>query len=571
MLGKAQAELSRLILLTRHFFKRLFLNETVFFEEQMAAKVIGIIAILSIFPAFVADALLFKYLLEPEKATAWVEISLFTSLIMLVVGLITLFEWEVIFLERRDYLNLMPLPVKPLTVFSAKFISLVMFVGMFVIGINSLSSFVFAMYLGESRGYGLLSALLLFLTHLLVMLAAGSFIFFVMAFIFGLLNIVIRGKFFQRLSDIIRFALLVGHIFLLYFFLIDTKFIQNWFENLRDLKTMPTPVMMNFPPLWFTGLYQVLLGNRDIFFKTLASRALMALGVAIGAFFLITLVSYSRHLKKLSLERAKHYRPALLKRIFEPVLNLTLLRNPVERAAFWFYGQVITRSRIHRTRLISYLGVGAGFLLILFVSAGKLAWKTQSGNMLSVPLALSFFLLVGIRDATNIPLTYEANWVFQATEISDPWPYFAALRKSIFLFTLVPLYGLLFILYSFIWNLKLAGLHCLYDLAFAVLLMEGLFFNHKKFPFACSYVPGKSKMHVFWLLYLFLFLAYIYIPRWTESYFLASGSRFIIFYAFFILIVSGAWLYHKFYFYPKQGLIYEETPEPSLIELFHAT
>ncbi|MCD6191843.1 MAG: hypothetical protein J7L26_00020 [Candidatus Aminicenantes bacterium] len=49
----------RLIILTRHFFKRLFLNETVFFEEQMIGKVIGIIAILSIFPAYVADSLLF--------------------------------------------------------------------------------------------------------------------------------------------------------------------------------------------------------------------------------------------------------------------------------------------------------------------------------------------------------------------------------------------------------------------------------------------------------------------------------------------------------------------------------
>jgi len=146
---------SRLIILIRHFFKRLFLNETVFFEEQMVGKVIGVIAILSIFPGYVADALLFKYLLIPESGTAWAETAVFTTLIMVLIGLITLFEWDVIFLAQKDYANLMPLPVRPLTVFSAKFISLIMFLGLFVAGINSLSSIVFSMYLSQSKGYGL--------------------------------------------------------------------------------------------------------------------------------------------------------------------------------------------------------------------------------------------------------------------------------------------------------------------------------------------------------------------------------------------------------------------------------
>jgi len=566
-----QSGFSRLTALTHHFFKRLFLNETVFFEEQMMGKVIGIIAILSIFPAYVADALLFRYLLFPEKGTAWAEICLFTSLIMLLVGLITLFEWEVIFFDRKDYLNLMPLPVKPLTIFTAKFISLIMFVGMFVVGVNSLSSFVFAMFLGESRAYGLMSGLVLFLTHLLVMLTAGSFIFFSLAFLAGLFNILLRGKLFQRISDVVRFGLIVCHVFLLYFFLIDTTFIQKQFETIQALKETPTSFMMNFPPLWFTGLYQVLMGNRDVFFQSLASRALLALAISIGVFFLITLLSYSRHLKKLAPEGAKHFRPSLLRRIIEPVFNLTILRNPAERAIFWFNGSAMSQSRIHRLRIMSYLGIGVGITMILFVSAGKIYWRAQSGNMLSLPLALTFFLLVGIRDASNIPLNYEANWVFRITENPDKWSYFSALRKSILILVLLPLYVLLFGFYCLMWNWQTAGLHGLYDLAFAVLLMEVLFFQHRKFPFACSYLPGKSKMHVYWLLYLILFLAYVYIPRWMEPYFLASWSRFIAFYFVFILIETALWLYHRFYFYRGQQLIYEELPEPSVIELFHAT
>ena len=494
-----------------------------------------------------------------------------TTLSILLLGLVSIFVWVMIFLDRQDFLNLMPLPLKPLTVFSAKFASLVMFAGLFAIGINSLSSIVFAMFLGQAKYYGFFPAFLLFLTHLLVMFLAGAFIFFALGFIVGFFNILLRGKIFQRISDLLRFGLIVAHIFVLYFFLIDTHFIQKQFESFKALQGSPTSLMMNFPPLWFTGLYEVLQGNRQPFFHQLAWRAILALVIAVAAFFLITLISYSRYLKKISPEGAKHYRPSILRRLAEPVLNLTILRQPAERAVFWFYGSSLARSRLHRTRILSYLGVGFGVSLIMFVSTGKLFWKAQAGNMLSLPLVLSFFLVLGIRDATNIPLNFEANWIFKIAESPRRWPYFSALRKSIFFFALIPLYLLLFVFYGFIWNWDTSGVHCLYDLALAVLLVEALFFQHRKFPFACSYLPGKSKLYIFWLVYVLLFLGYVFIPRWIEPYFLARPSRLLGFYGVIILIIAGLWLYHRYFFYEKNEILYEDNPEPALLELFHAT
>lgn len=561
---------SPLFVLTRHFFRRLFLNETVFFEEQMVAKVIGIIAILSIFPAYVADSLLFLYLLFPERGTAWAETALFTTIIMLFVGLITLFVWEVIFLDRRDYLNLTVLPLRPLKIFSAKFLSLVLFVGLFVAGLNSLSSFVFAIYLGESRAYGLLSGLALFMVHLLVMLAAGSFIFFMLSCISGLLSILLRGKIFRSLADILRFGLIMAHIFALYFFLIDTKWISHKYQSFQALKEAPTAFMMNFPPLWFTGLYQVLLGYREPFFEKLMARGLLALAASVGAFFLITLISYSRYLKKVSPEGAKHLRPSLLRRILEPVLNLTILRNKISRAIFWFYHSVLFRSRLHRNRILSYLAVGFGLTMIILVSSGKYFWKYHQGSILSLPLALSFFLLVGIREAGSIPVNFPAGWVFKISEAPEKWPYFSALRKCVFIFFILPLYLLLFVFYSLIWNWEAAAVHCLYDLALAVLLMEALFFQQKKFPFVCSYVPGKSKMHVLWLVYLASFLAYIYLPRWVEPEFLARPGLLIYLYLVLFLLLLGLNLYHRLRFYRRNDIIYEDQPEISPVELLRS-
>ncbi|MBC7361753.1 MAG: hypothetical protein H5U06_05660 [Candidatus Aminicenantes bacterium] len=558
------------VILTRHFFRRLFLNETVFFEEQMIQKTIGIIAILSIFPAYIADSLLFIYLLKPEKGTAWAETALFITFIMLLIGLITLFEWEVMFLDRREFLNLMPLPLRPLTVFLAKFLSLVIFVGLFAVGINSFSSLIFAMYLSESRSHGLFSAVLLLLTHLLVMLAAGCFIFFSMALLVGLFNILLRGKLFQRLLDIIRFGLIVAHIFILYFFVLDTRWIQERFQNIQALKDSPTPFMMNFPPLWFTGLYQVLSGNREPFFRTLASKALVSLTLVIAAFFLITLISYSRYLKKISPEGARHYRPSLFRKIIEPVLNFTILKDSVQRASFWFYHSVLTRSRMHRNKILTYFGLGMGLTMIMLASTGRFFWKYQAGNMLSLPLVLTFFLLVGAREASNLPANLPANWVFILSEGQDRWPYFSALRKWVFVELILPLYSALLIFYTLLWDWRKAAAHCLYCLAFAVLLMEILFFQQRKFPFACSYLPGKSKIHFMWLVYVISFVAYILIPRWMEPACIKIHYCLLSIYMIFFTLLYCIRFYYKTYFYLKHEVMYEDFPEISIFDLFHS-
>ncbi len=488
---------------------------------------------------------------------------------MLLVGLITLFEWEIIFLDRRDFQNLRPLPLRPLSVFSAKFLSLVLFVGLFAAGINSLSSLVFAMYLSESWGYGLFQGFLLLLIHLLVMVAAGCFIFFSMAILVGLFKILLRGKFFSALLDTIRFGLIVAHIFILYFFVLDTKWIQERFENIQALRYSPTPFMMNYPPLWFSGLYQVLNGSRDPFFLKLASKALLSLAVVISVFFILTLVSHSCYLKKVSPEGEKHLRPSIFRRILEPVLNFTILRESVQRASFWFYQSVLRRSRMHRNKVLIYLGLGLGLSLILLVSTGRYFWKYQAGNMLSLPLVLSFFLLVGAREASSLPANQPAGWVFMVSEGSEKWPYFAAFKKFLLLHLILPLHLVLFIFYSMLWDWKRAGIHCLYAAVFAVLLMEVILFRQLKLPFICSYLPGKSRIHTRWLIYVAAFLAYILIPRWLEPYFLARPSRLIGLYLALVLLLTGLKIYHRRYFYPEHKILYEDLPEISVVELLH--
>ncbi len=255
------------------------------------------------------------------------------------------------------------------------------------------------------------------------MLAVGCFISFSLALLVGLFKILLRGKFFSGLLEIIRFGLIVAHIFIIYFFVLDTKWIQDRSENIQALKSTPTPFMMNFPPVWFTDLYQVLSGNREPFFQVLASNALTSLFALIGAFFFISSISYRRYLKKVSLEGTKYFQPSIFRRIIEPILNLTLLRNPLERGSFWFYHSVFTRSQRHRNKIFTFLGLGLGLTMIMLASTGKYFWKYQAGNMLSLPLVLNFFLLMGVKETSHFPVHQPANWFFILSEGKDKWPY----------------------------------------------------------------------------------------------------------------------------------------------------
>ena len=166
-----------------------------------------------------------------------------------------------------------------------------------------------------------------------------------------------------------------------------------------------------------------------------------------------------------------------------------------------------------------------------------------------------------------MPISLEANWVFQLTESEKRRHYFAGLRKAIFFLNLLPLFVIFFILYFSFWDGLTAFYHCLYGLVVSALLMEGFFLTYCKIPFACSYLPGKEKLQLLWIIYFFLFLAFINLMAWIESELLKSHSNFLIFFGAAILIILGVRIYQLLFFYRKNGIKYEEKPEPALVTL----
>ena len=243
-----RTEAGQFTLLTRHFFGRLFRNDMIDFEDQMKEKIIVVLTLLAVFFAWASWLLLFKYHFVPDIDRSWQEKNYIFTLMMLVFAVVTLLEWDVLFPDRRDYLNLTPLPVRLRTVFASKLASFVLFIACFSVAMMSVSSGLFSLYLTQWRADTVGLAVRYVLAHLAAGFAAACAVFFGVVFLQFLLMAVLPAGLYRRSATAVRFTLALGLVFLLLSFAIAPSILGRSFDDLGRLKESGDPFMFRFPP-----------------------------------------------------------------------------------------------------------------------------------------------------------------------------------------------------------------------------------------------------------------------------------------------------------------------------------
>jgi hypothetical protein len=559
--------MSSFIVLARHFFRRLFINDLVSFEEGMQQKVIAMLSILAVLYGYFAYGLIAKYQFIPDLGTSWVEKCYFLYMVMTVIGIVTVIEWDVLFPDRRDYLNLKPLPVRQRLLVFSKLASLCLFVGMFTLATAPFSAFSFIMILSLWHSSSVVYGTLFIFAHFISCLGSGLFIFFFIALLTGLLTIFLGRRIYNILSPYIRGLLLTALSVQFLMFFIQSVSVQNVLASFPALREANAARIYLFPPMWFTGLYEFILGSKDPFFRTLAAYGVMSLGILLLISLGVIYLRYTAFTRRAGeSDKGHHLRHSFgfINRVF----GFHLLRDPVERAVYGFFGRTLRKSQLHKTRLVFYLSLAAGLGLILlaWVSPRIHAHAVPEKALLSLPFLLSFFLLAGLRSASEMPASPRANWIFEMTEIEERRHYGLGLRKSVFFLALLPLALLVLAAFGFLWNWKESLFFSLFFLLTACLLMEGVFFNYQKIPFACNSLPGKTRLHVFWLAYFTAFIAYINLPPILALELRKRTNGYLVFYAM-VLAVLAAFRILRNRTSDKKPIIYEEEPEPVLITL----
>jgi hypothetical protein len=509
--------------LVKHFLRRFFDFEAVSAPQmdlieqnaltfQILALMIlpGVLKSLFLVPKY--GYLIYRPILERDVA-ALTDKCFFLSLSMIFVGFITVFEWDMLFPDRKDYLILAHLPIATRTLFYAKVAALAAFLLVITVAIDLCPTFLFPGAVLANNRFGheemgktitVAFSIRYIVSHGISMLLGNVFIFLLAISFQGILMVL---RLTPAISRWMRFFCLLLFLSALLLF--------TQISSVDQLIKSANPITVFYPPIWFVGVYDVLLGTKDPMLWALAGRAFM--GLAFGGVLAILSYAacYRRFLNK-TIESGgeRMQKTAGIRSLGNRMLDRWIIRSSESRASYHFVAQTLFRSARHTLYIGTFLAVGVAIAAIglatVVVSNERAVISHLDSVLLSIPLILTFFLLVGMRVIFALPVELEANWVFQIAPLQRIKSSHVGVRKYLIGAVILPVYLVAGLLYASVWHWSIVWLHVCFGVTVSCLLMELLLIGFPKIPFTCSYLSGTCQIVLMFPLYFlgFSFFAF---------------------------------------------------------------
>lgn len=479
-----------------HFFRRFFDSDTIQVEGETLTTVIRALS------ATAAPGLTVAFFMQNQypRRSLWGSIEdqyLFVLFSFVVMGAAAIFEWEMLFPDRLDFLVLSPLPVKPLQMLGAKLAALIVFLSLFLFSSNVFGALVLPLI---SKG----SVFRHLFAHSVAAVLAGLFASLFFLALAGVMLCVLGAGGFRAVSPLVQ-MLSVTAILLLMMHYVKVG------NDMQALLSGPLGATRWVPSLWFLGVYETLLhGNAaPAFARPMAGYAIRGI-LIVTAVVLLTYptawirmrrlaiegVSVQHHHSSLWLQRAMHF----------------FVRRPGARAAFHFIGQTITRNNHYQVYLAMYCGTGLALAiacgLALPMRGRDLHLALSDQGLHAVMPLLLFWVVAGLRTAFAFPMNLAAGWIFRITGVSVDECASAA-WTWVFLSSMAILCAILAAIFSAGWDLRCLLVQLVCGLCLAVFLTDGFFFFQRTVPFNQPRMPGKTSLPLMLTLYIGVFPPFI--------------------------------------------------------------
>jgi len=335
---------------------------------------------------------------------------------------------------------------------------------------------------------GLRSWLQLLLAYWITMIAASVFVAGLLMGLQGLSTVVLPRRQFLRASPILQlsaFAVLVGAYLL-----------QPLAFGTDDLVAAQSGGLFSTSPsYWFLGLLQTLNGSNVM--PQLAARAWTGVGVAITMAAIAYGVSYVRALRDIAEE------PDVIATV--AIHSMPLLGHGPARGLFDFTLKTLFRSAQSRMVMALYWGLGVAFAVAFvktprgqqLVSGGDTgAWYETATPLLVASILMVCAAVQAARSAFAMPRDLSANWIFKMLPLRDGRIYAAARRRAIASVSVVPVCAAGAIAFFSMWPWMPAAAHLVAVALLGLTLIELTERGAAAIPFAASFLPGRSRIHI---------------------------------------------------------------------------
>lgn len=517
-----------------------------------------------------------RFFPERLESALWDDRMLFLMMSAGALGIVAVVLWDTLFPARRDAFVLTPLPVPLSAQMLGRLAGLVGLCLLFVVALNAIPSVLFPItssgtFMEMPRAMA---------GHAVAMSAADVSVFFSVTSLQGIVILALGRRVASRIASLAQAASVL--VLMLGLFFIGG--VQQITKAAFEAGTMSDPALQFVPAAWFLGLYEWIAGNPRPIMAPLALRAAIATIVPLGITGAIYAFGYKRLLAR-AVETPPRSTRSWATVAASRLVRIVFLRRPEEQAIAAFLLRAISRSGRHSMLMSIYLGVGLALIVTAvlpdFLRLGNAAmtsplapWPGRSSppiGIMMVPLILSAALACGARILMAIPAEMNARWIFQTASLT-PLRVDAGTHKALLLLVLPPVVLTALLTAGPLWGWNVALLHATYVASLSLMLCEILLITYRGIPLTRPYVPGGSRFHMLWALYISGFATYTFTATrlerdllyWADPQYVLRGA------GFFAGIGFVFWVWRKLKVRQVAEVTFEaEMPEDQMFQGFN--
>jgi hypothetical protein len=491
--------------LTHHFFRLFFQADSSTGESSENTSVVRAIAAVAA-PMLMAA---FWIVTLSRGMTAWTMAGthyLFVLYSFCAMGCITTAQWERLFPERIDFLVLLPLPLRPRTLFVAKLRAVGIFLSLFLLSVNLAGTLLLPVLAGRR-------ILPVMFAHAVAVSSAGIASSLAVLALEALVIVLVPERYFQRIAPIVQTLLIA-------FFLLLFLRIESVGSALQPLLAGDLPQARWFAPLWFLALYESLTGGATAtpYAHQLTRYALMSMPALAACVVAAYPAAWARR-RHMALEGARSAQIADPAWLTTPMHGV-LLRRADQRAIFHFIRHTLARLSRYHVYLAVYCGSGIALALALTArfdvhhGIHVSIWHSRAQAIL--PLLL-FWAVAGMRGAFLVPADLGARWIFRMAPLRTQQVISTA-KLLVFGLCLAVIAAVLIALALCGWSATALLHQAIYGLMAAVLLIDLFFFLESSVPFTRPRIQGENSLPLTLAVYVFGVPVFVLLAVTLERY-----------------------------------------------------